>query len=121
MTGTASARPPIEPQEPETTSLKPTSPYRVLQVDLPFYSDPECRNQVPNARLILLISEDPVEPLKVPEALPTTKRYRPGQIVQWGLSNKRLWEECWYRDPEDGRVKRAWTRSVEFTGKVYMP
>ena len=70
--------------------------------------------------MIIIQCEDPMETLKEPEPLPTTKRYRKGQIVQWEFNHKQIWPESWYRDPDDGEVKRAWTHSTEFIGKVYV-
>ena len=107
-------------QEPQQTDVKPISPFRVLHVDLPFFSDPDCQNEVTDARLIIIQCEDPIETVKDPEPLPTTKRYRKGQIVLWVFNEKRIFEECWYREPDHGEIRRAWTHSGEFIGKVYL-
>lgn len=106
--------------EPQQTDVQPISPFRVLHANLPFYSDPNCENEVDNARLIILQCEDPIETIKPPEPLPTTQSYRPGQIVFWSFNHKRIWEESWYKDPDNGEIKRAWNYSTEFVGKVYV-
>jgi hypothetical protein len=96
----------------------PLRPYRILHTDLPFYSDPECKKRIEGAQLIVLISEDPRQQHQVQECMPTRKRYRAGQLVQWDLNNKQVWQNCWYRNPETSKAEIAWTQAVEFVGKV---
>lgn len=111
---------PTVDNSPPVTDVKPVTPFRVLHVGLPFYSDAACTQEAQDARLIIIQCEDPIETLREPEPLPTTRTYQVGQIVQWGFNNKTLWPECWYRNPETGEIKRAFTQSVEFVGKVYL-
>jgi hypothetical protein len=110
-----------EPFDPDPGSIEvmPARPYRVLQADLPFYADPECRNRVRGARLIVLQCEDPRQEQRTIECMPAVKDYRQGQIVQWDINHKRLWDDAWYVNPDSGSKEKAWARSVEFVGKVY--
>ncbi|HXK58652.1 MAG TPA: hypothetical protein PLP42_02050 [Acidobacteriota bacterium] len=99
----------------------PTIPHRVLYAGIPFYSDPECKNQVTDGTILILEALDPDDPVQELDVAPTRKNYEPGQIVAWDLNNKKLWEKCWYRNPETGNIEQAWTYHVEFIGKVVSP
>jgi len=103
---------------PGTMKEMPARPYRVLRADLPFYSDPECRVKVNDASLIVLKSEDPEQKHSVQECMPTRKKYEVGQLVQWDLNNKKIWQNCWYKNPESGAAERLWIQAVEFIGKI---
>ena len=103
---------------PEVLHTMPARPYRVLHADLAFYSDPECKRQVNDARLVVLRSEDPRQQHQVQDCLPTRKKYEVGQIVDWDLNNKRIWQDNWYINPETGKAEVAWVQAVEFTGRV---
>jgi hypothetical protein len=50
--------------------------------------------------------------------MPTRKKYSAGQIVQWALNNKQLWEAGWYVNPDTGKKEQAWVQAVEFEGPV---
>lgn len=106
---------------PQYTKEMPTVPYRVLYAGLPFYSDPECKSQVPGANLVVLQALDPDDPGQELDIVPALMPYTAGQIVTWELNNKRLWEKCWFRNPESGEVQQAWSFHVEFIGLVVDP
>ncbi len=103
---------------PDVVRKMPARPYLVLQADLPFYSDPECKVEVKGARLVVLRSEDPKQQHHPVECMPTRKIYTKGQILRWEINHKLQWEEAWYHDPDSGTIQRAWSRAVEFLGKV---
>ncbi len=103
---------------PGTVDTMPARPYRVLHADLPFYSDPECRFRVQGATLVVLRSEDCKQNHQVTECMPTRKKYQPGQLVEWDLNNKMIWQNNWYRNPETGAPELAWVQAVEFIGRV---
>jgi hypothetical protein len=107
----------FEPDPGETREM-PARPYKVLHADLSFYSDPDCRNEVKGGRLLVLQCEDPKQKHKVVECMPAMKSYSQGQIVQWELNNKQIWEAAWYVHPDTGRKDKAWNRAVEFVGRV---
>ncbi len=104
--------------KPEETDELPFIPYRVLHMDLPFYDDPACEKEVTDARIVILEGLDPDDELMEVDVLPTRKEYQPGQLVTLNLNNKRLWEECWFRNPETLQIEQAWTLHVEFIGQV---
>ncbi len=103
---------------PEVQREMPARPYRVLHANLPFYSDPEGRTEVKDARLVVLQSEDPKQQHKPIECMPTRKEYAEGQILRWEINHKRMWEGAWYRNPDSGVIEKAWTQAVEFIGVV---
>jgi hypothetical protein len=114
----SSNNPEMYDPNPEVTETMPARPYKVLYVDLTFCSDPECKSPVEGARLVVLRSEDPRQPHQVQECMPTRKKYSVGQVVQWDLNNKKIWQDSWYRNPETGNTEKAWIQAVEFVGKV---
>jgi hypothetical protein len=103
---------------PGSTDRLPARPYRVLYAGLPFCSDPECRSVIEGACLVVLGSEDPKQQHQVRECMPTRKKYEAGQLVDWSLDNKRIWQSSWYKNPETGASEIAWTQAVEFVGKI---
>jgi hypothetical protein len=105
-------------QNPEIIQEMPVRPYTVLHEPLPFYSDAECRVEVPGARLIVVRSDDPRQTHHPIECMPTRKTYAKGQTLSWDINHKVQWAESWYVDPDTGNKERAWLRAVEFVGKV---
>lgn len=105
--------------DPGVTTEMPIRPYRVLYADLPFYSDPECREEVKGARIVVLKCEDSRQEHRPIECLPTRMKYEAGQLVCWELNNKTLWDAAWYRSPESGDSEKAFAQSVEFNGRVF--
>ena len=106
---------------PEETDQMPIVPYRALYTDLPVFSDAECRNRIPDARIVILLPLDPDDQILELDVVPTRYSYQPGQIITWELNNKRTWEAGWYRNPDTGQVEQAWTMHVEFIGEVVQP
>ena len=111
------------PEVPPKTSLDetddmPVIPYRVVYVDLPFYSDRECKKTVEEATIAVLEALDPDGSYPELDVVPTRNNYEPGQIVTWMLNNKKMWEESWYKNPESGQIEAAWKSHVEFIGQL---
>ncbi len=105
-------------RDPGVTDEIPIVPYRVLHSEIPFYSDPECTREVPEAQIAILEMLDPEDTLGELDVVPARKQYAPSQLVSWNLNNKMGWEESWYRHPETGEIERAWTYHVEFIGEL---
>ena len=103
---------------PEVIHEMPARPYTVLHDLQPFYSDAECRLEVQGARLVVLRSDDPRQKQHPVECVPTRKRYARGQILMWEINHKLQWEDAWYVNPETGKKEKAWTRAVEFLGRI---
>jgi hypothetical protein len=107
-----------DPAIPDEVDEMPAIPHRVLYVDLPFYSDPECTQETKDGRLMILEPIDPDDPVKELDVVPTRKKYAVGQLLEWDLYKDKMWEESWYRHPETGKIERAWKLHVEFIGRV---
>lgn len=105
-----------EDAKPGTTDEMPVVPHKALYVDLPIYTDPEGRNQT-DGRIAVLRPLDP-DGYSLLDVVPTRKEYKAGQYLTWQLNKDKLWEECYYRNPETGQIEQAWTMHVEFVGKV---
>ena len=105
-------------RHPGESDEMPVVPYRVLYTDIPFYSDPECKNEVQEAKITILDALDPDDQFRELDIVPTVNQYEAGQLVRWTLNNKKLWEESWYKNPETGRIERAWSIHVEFKGQI---
>jgi hypothetical protein len=103
---------------PGVIDRMPARPYRVLYADLPLCSDPECKSKIEEASIVIPQSEDPKQQHQVRECMPTRKKYKAGELVNWELNNKKSWQNCWYVNPETGAAERAWVQAVEFTGKI---
>jgi hypothetical protein len=106
-----------ESRQPDYTDKMPVVPHKVLHADVPFFSDAECQNQVADATIAILRPLDSDSFVQT-DVVPTRKIYQVGQYVTWLLNKEKLWEDCYYRDPETGRIERAWTLHVEFVGSV---
>jgi hypothetical protein len=104
--------------DPGEVDVMPVRPYRILHADLPFYSDPGCRTEVPGARLMVLQCEDPRQKQRTIECMPTRKKYRKGQLVRWDINHKQQWEKAWYINPDTGQSDLAWALAMEFLGPV---
>ena len=83
----------------------------------PFYSDPECTDRVPGAHILILRPLDP-DGYDILEVVPSRKIYTPGQYLTWHLNNKKMWENCFYRNPITGEIEEAWSLHVEYAGRV---
>ena len=105
-------------RDPDESDEMPQVPYRVLYADIPFYSDSECKKEVAEGRIAVLEALDPDDEFPELDVVPTLNRYEPGRLVRWSLHNKKLWEESWYKNPENGQIERAWMTHVEFNGEV---
>lgn len=107
-----------DPRVPNITEQVPLVPFRVRKTGIPFYRDPECKDQVTDATLMIIQALDPDDEIQELELVPTTKTYREGDYVTMLLDNKKLWEDCYYRDPETGEIQKAWRIHVNFIGDV---
>ncbi len=103
-------------QEPAIVDSVPLVPFKVIDTDIPFFRDSECREVVDEARITILQALDPEDPILEQELVPTTQKYRKGDYVTMNLDSKKLWEESWYRDPGTGTIEKAWSIHVNFVG-----
>ena len=107
--------------KPETTDAVPLVPFKVLETDIPFYLDEECKKLVTDASIVIIQALDPDDSILEVDIVPTTKKYKRGDYVTLALDNKKLWEDCWYRDPQSGEIEKAWRIHVCFIGAIIDP
>lgn len=82
------------------------------------YRDPLCQISWPDVRGVILETESPGGAQKSFRIFPTTKdHFRKGQRVAWEWSDQKSWGEAWYKVPETGETKIAWSSAMEFVGR----
>lgn len=82
------------------------------------YQDSLCRNPWPNVRGVILETETPGGTKKFFRIFPTTKaHFQKGKRVAWEWSSEQSWGEAWYKDPDSGEIKPAWSSAMEFIGR----
>ncbi len=85
---------------------------------VPIYSDPDCQRQILDARGLILETTSPGGAIKTFRIFPTTRtHFVKGKRVAWEWNRNRQWREAWYRNPENGEVRQAWSSSMEFVGR----
>ena len=104
--------------EPAVTNTVPLVPFRVLATGIPFYRNQECTDEVADARIVIIQALDPDDQIQELDIVPSTKTYERGAYVTLAFDNKKLWENCWFKDPETDEVQRAWRIHVNFIGEV---
>ncbi len=108
-------------RKPAVTNTVPLVPFKVLATDIPFYQDQECTDEVSDARIVIIQALDPDDQIQELDIVPTTKIYERGAYVTLAFDNKKLWEHCWFKDPETNEVQQAWRIHVNFIGEVISP
>lgn len=106
---------------PTMTNKVPLVPFKVLEVNIPFYYDEACTDRIPDATLAIIQALDPDDAIQELDVVPTTKTYEKGQYVTLAFDNKKLWEDCYYHDPNGGETTKAWRIHVNFIGEVIDP
>lgn len=82
------------------------------------YSDAEGLKPVEGAKGVILETLSPGGVSKSKRIFPTTRtHFQKGVRVAWEWSNERQFDESWYRDPETGELKAAWSGALEFVGR----
>jgi len=108
-------------ETPQTTEKVPVVPFKVVEAGIPFFTDPACTEMVDDACLYILEGLDPDDPVLEMDIVPSTNTYKKGNFVRIGYDNKKLWEDCWFRDPDSGEIQKAWGLHTNFIGEVIKP
>jgi len=103
-------------EEPQEVDKVPLVPFKVIDTNIPFFTDSECQKIVEDARITILQALDPEDPILEQELVPSTNKYNLGDYVTMNLDSKKLWEESWYKSPSTGKVEKAWEIHVNFIG-----
>lgn len=95
----------------------PTAHHRVHKVNVPIFADPQCSKPM-NGKAIILESIGHGAQAGSYQIFPTMRtHFQEGMEVTWEWDFNQQWQEAWYRDPESGKIKYAWSSSVEFAGR----
>ena len=90
----------------------------VVDPNVPLFSDANGRHKVAIGHGVLLRTTSPGGTSSSLRIFPTTRTdLVPGREVTWEWSFDHVWDETWYRDPENGAIVYAWTSSAEFRGR----
>jgi hypothetical protein len=108
-------------QTAETTSKVPLVPFKVLEAGIPFYTDADCTQMVDDACIYILQGLDPDDPIEELDIVPSTNKYEKGSYVTIGFDNTKLWEDCWFRDPDTGEIQKAWRLHTNYIGESILP
>lgn len=82
------------------------------------YRDPLCQTPWPSVLGVILETETPGGTKKFFRIFPTTKtHFQKGKRVAWEWSDQQSWGEAWYKDPDTGEIKVAWSSAMEFVGR----
>ena len=95
----------------------PRNVHVVAEPSLEIFADAEGRERREGVHGVGLETRygDRTDPVAV---FPTTKiHFEKGRPVAWEWSFDQTWPESWYRDPETGEIRYAWTNSAEFVGR----
>ncbi|MCH8079034.1 MAG: hypothetical protein IIA06_04550 [Proteobacteria bacterium] len=82
------------------------------------YSDSICKNEIPNAKGIILKTFSSSGAHVFYRIFPSTRtHFKKGIRVAWEWSFENTWNDAWYKDPETNEIKLAWNSSAEFIGR----
>ncbi|MGA3011819.1 MAG: hypothetical protein ABSD72_16290 [Terracidiphilus sp.] len=86
------------------------------------FSDRMCTVMRQDVRGVILESFGPNGEKSGTQIHPSRREYTIGQSVSWewdlaGNPWESGWGETWYRDPDSGEIKLAWSQSLEFIGR----
>jgi hypothetical protein len=85
---------------------------------VPVYSDRACTQEVKGVRGVILRTHSPDADTVSLRIYPSTRsHFQKGRMVAWEWSHEHRFGEAWYRDPETGDCKPAWSASLEFVGR----
>lgn len=88
----------------------------VIDPDIELYSDPEAKEKMQDVKGVLLKSMSTTRTFY--HLFPSTKtHFIKGHRVAWEWESENAWEKVWYKDPDTGEIKIAWTSATEFVGQ----
>lgn len=88
----------------------------VLHPGVDIFGDEQCTQPLMGKGLIIrTTTADGTESTRI---FPTTQtHYFTGMNLTWQWNPAHHWGPAWYRDPETGEIKKAWSSSLEFVGQ----
>lgn len=98
----------------------PRERHIVVHSPVDVYKDQALVDPFQDVKAVILesiASYDPSGSQTVLRVFPTKREYPVGSAVSWEWSHKQIYGEAWYRDPESGSPKLAWSSSSLFNGR----
>jgi len=97
----------------------PRHSYIVYKANISLFKDNDCHFPRNDVRGVILETLSPEGKSLGKHIYPTTRVYKEGMSVswEWNMHNRKGWDETWYKDPDAGETKMAWSGSLEFTGR----
>ncbi len=82
------------------------------------FTDAACTQQLQGVKGVILETTSPGGARKAHRIFPTTRsHFARGMRVSWEWSDQNTFGEAWYRTPDVGEIKLAWSSSMEFVGR----
>jgi hypothetical protein len=82
------------------------------------FTDAACTQPLQGVKGVILETTSPGGASKTHRIFPTTRsHFVKGKRVSWEWSDQIIFGEAWYRTPDVGEVKIAWSSSMEFIGR----
>lgn len=90
----------------------------VVEPAIAIYRDENCADRIEDAHAVILEVLTHAETKRNRQIFPTTRtHFKKGMRVAWEWSEARVWTDAWYKEPETGRILKAWRGSMEFVGR----
>jgi len=82
------------------------------------YSDPDCTQEISDAKGLILETTSPGKAEVSKRIFPTTRSdyYQKGKQVTWEWNLSKVWQQTWYIDPDTEEKQKAWDSAGEFVG-----
>lgn len=82
------------------------------------YSDENCQKVIQGVKGIILKTASTGGSKISYRIYPSTRaHFKKGKKVAWEWTFANSWSNAWYKDPESGEIKCAWSSSAEFIGR----
>jgi hypothetical protein len=96
----------------------PNEMHVVYDSGVEIFSDEACTKLILNGKGVILETTSPGGVMKRHSIFPTTRtHFRKGKQVAWEWNMQLIWQSAWYREPDTGTIKPAWSSSAEFVGR----
>lgn len=83
------------------------------------YSDPDCTQEISDAKGLILETTSPGKAEVSKRIFPTTRPeyYKKGKQVTWEWNLSKVWQQAWYIDPDTKEKQKGWDSAGEFVGR----
>ncbi len=82
------------------------------------YMDADLCTPMPNVHGVILETHAPGGTTKTLRIFPTTRtHFKKGHQVAWEWNMATVFDQAWYKTPDTGEVREAWSTAAEFVGR----